>query len=231
MKKGFIIAIDGPLASGKGTIAKKLANVLHGVDLYTGAMYRCVALYCINSGINLENAADVASQLAAITVTYTDAKILLNGTDVTEAIQESAIAEGASVIAVIPQVRKELVRRQQEIGNKAVRDGKIVIVEGRDIGTVVFPQAEVKIYLTASETVRAKRRMAQYKQQKAVPTYEEVLKQISKRDKRDSEREVSPMTNYPEKNGYFVLDNSEMNTDVTIATIISELKKRRLLDD
>ncbi len=231
MKKGFIIAIDGPLASGKGTIAKKLATVLHGVDLYTGAMYRCLALYCINSGINLENAADVASQLDKITVSYNEEKILLNDTDVTDAIQESAIAEGASVIAVIPQVRKELVRRQQEIGNKAVLLGKIVIVEGRDIGTVVFPGAAVKIYLTASVAVRAKRRLAQYAKQKDAPTYEEMLKQISTRDKRDSERTESPMTKDPEKNGYYVMDNSAMNTDETIATIVVELKRRKLFDD
>jgi len=231
VKKGFIIAIDGPLASGKGTIAKNLARVLHGVDLYTGAMYRCLALYCINSGINLENATDVASQLNNITVLYKDERILLNNTDVTDAIQELAIAEGASVIAVIPEVRKELVRRQQEIGNKAMLAGKIVIVEGRDIGTVVFPNAEVKIYLTASEEVRVKRRLVQYRRQKDTPTFEEVLKQISKRDKRDSERVASPMTKDPEKNGYYVMDNSAMNTDETIESILAELKRRKLVDD
>ncbi|HWY80012.1 MAG TPA: (d)CMP kinase, partial [Candidatus Sulfotelmatobacter sp.] len=162
MKKGFIIAIDGPLASGKGTIAKKLARVLHGVDLYTGAMYRCVALFCINSEINLDNASDVIAQLDKVEIAYHEDRIFLNDTDITDAIQEAAIAEGASIVAVIPEVRKELVRRQQKIGRAEARQGKIVIVEGRDIGTVVFPDAGFKLYLTASETIRAQRRLEQF---------------------------------------------------------------------
>jgi CMP/dCMP kinase len=128
-------------------------------------------------------------------------------------------------------VRQELVRRQQKIGKEAVAEGKIVIVEGRDIGTVVFPDAAVKIYLTASEEVRAKRRLAQFQKRHDAATFEEVQKQITKRDTRDTEREASPMTNDPEKNGYFVLDNSLMNEEQTIATIITEIKRRELLHD
>src|SRR5437588_12596118 len=146
MKKGFIIAIDGPLASGKGTIAKRLARVLHGVDLYTGAMYRCLALFCINSTIDLQDHPTVIDQLLKITIDYRDDKIFLNNMDVTAAIQDSAVAEGASLVGVISEVRWDFVRRQQEIGREAMKKGKIVIVEGRDIGTAVFPDAALKLY-------------------------------------------------------------------------------------
>ncbi|HVA96397.1 MAG TPA: (d)CMP kinase [Candidatus Acidoferrales bacterium] len=230
MKKGFIIAIDGPLASGKGTIAKKLARVLLGVDLYTGAMYRCVALYCINSGINLEDGAAVTSQLGKIVVGYIDDRIVLNDTDVTDAIQDGAIAEGASIVGVIPEVRAELVRRQQEIGQEKAQQGNIVIVEGRDIGTVVFPDAALKIFLTATETIRANRRMEQYHRRGDIRTFVEVFEQIRTRDKRDTKREMNPLTSDPEKQGYFVLDNSDMNEEQTINEILAELRKRKLYD-
>ena len=229
MKKGFIIAIDGPLASGKGTIAKKLALRLHGIDLYTGAMYRSLALLCINSGVNLENAKEVTSKLSDLTLAYVQGRILLNDTDVTEAIADSAIAEGASVIAVIPQVRKELVKRQQAIGREEVSRGKIVVVEGRDIGTTVFPQAALKIYLTATVEVRAKRRLLQYNHQENAPTYEDVLVHIKKRDERDTLREIDPLAVDPEKFGYFILDNSEMNAEETIEAIIKELERKKLV--
>ncbi len=231
MKKGFIIAIDGPLASGKGTIAKKLAAVLHGVDLYTGAMYRSLALFCINNEINLDNTIDVIAQLKNVSVVYNDDKIELNGTDVTLAIQESAVAEGASVVGVIPQVRKELVARQQTIGNEKRNHGKIVIVEGRDIGTVVFPDASLKIYLTASETVRAQRRYAQHKNNGDTRSFEEMLADVKIRDKRDTQRTTDPLASDPEKLGYFVLDNSNLNEEETVDAIIAELKKRNLLHD
>lgn len=230
MKKGFIIAIDGPLASGKGTIAKKLAHVLHGVDLNTGALYRGVALYCINSGVNLKNTEDVIAQLDKITIDYRDNRIMLNGIDITEAVQEAAIAEGASLIAVIPEVRKELVKRQQMRGQAEMDKGRIVVVEGRDIGSVVFPDAALKIYLTASETVRAKRRFSQYHKMGEKETFDEVLDQIRTRDRRDKERKASPLTDTPAKLGYFVLDNTAMNEDQTIDAILAELKRRKLYD-
>ena len=230
MKKGFIIAIDGPLASGKGTIAKKLAYVLGGIDLYTGAMYRCVALFCINSGVNLENISEVIAQLDKVTVGYNKSRIELNGMDVTEAIQESAIAEGASIVAVIPEVRKELVKRQQRIGNEAIKEGKVVVVEGRDIGTTVFPDAALKIYLTASVTIRAKRRLWQFEKQGEHVSLEEVLEQIHLRDRRDMERATDPLASEPKKFGYFVLDNADLNEEQTVTAIVTELKRRKLFE-
>jgi cytidylate kinase len=231
VKKGFIIAIDGPLASGKGTIAKKLALRLQGIDLYTGAMYRSLALLCINSGINLENANEVIMQLPELRVSYQQGRILLDDADVTDAIGDSAIAEGASIIAVIPKVRKEFVKRQQAIGMEGVKSGKIVVVEGRDIGTVVFPKAALKIYLTATVAVRAKRRLLQYSHYENKLSYDEIVKQLKKRDERDTLREIDPLARDPEKFGYFILDNSAMNEEETIEAIIQEVKRRKLLHD
>ena len=230
MKKGFIIAIDGPLASGKGTIAKKLANKLGGVDLYTGAMYRCVALYCINNKISLVDALAVAAELDKITVSYREEKIFLNDKDVTEAIQDQAVAEGASVVGVIPEVRKELVARQQKIGRAESEQGKIVIVEGRDIGTVVFPDAVLKIYLTAKDEVRAKRRFLQYQKQGDMKNLNDVLLEVGERDIRDITRSTDPLTSDPEKFGYYVLDNSHMDEEQTIEAILTELRKKNLYD-
>jgi CMP/dCMP kinase len=229
MKKGFIIAVDGPLASGKGTVAKKLAHVLNGVDLYTGAMYRCVAFYCIKKGIDLRDISLVTAQLSKINVSYRNDRIFLNDADVTENIQDETIAEGASIIGIIPEVRKELVKRQQKIGFQEVQKGNTVVVEGRDIGTVVFPDAALKIYLTAKDEIRAKRRFEQYQKQGDTRSLKDVLLEVSERDIRDITRSVDPLPSDPEKLGYYILDNSSMNEDQTIELILSELRKRNLL--
>ena len=230
MKKGFIIDIDGPLASGKGTIAKKLAQKLGGVDLYTGAMYRCVALYCINNKISLVDAVAVAAQLDKITISYREEKIFLNEQDVTEAIRDHVVAEGASVVGIIPEVRKKLVARQQKIGRAESEEGKIVIVEGRDIGTVVFPDAVLKIYLTARDEVRAQRRFLQYQKQGDTQSLNDVLLETSERDIRDITRNTDPLVSDPAKLGYYVLDNSHMDEEQTIEAILNELRKKNLYD-
>ncbi|HSX09288.1 MAG TPA: (d)CMP kinase [Candidatus Saccharimonadales bacterium] len=228
MKNGFIIAIDGPLASGKGTIAKRLASVLHGIDLYTGAMYRGLALYCLEHHIDMNDAASVIEQLPKITFKYQEDKIFLNNEDVTQKLQEPKPAAGSSVVGVIPEVRRDLVKRQRALGLEMMEGGKIVIVEGRDIGTVVFPDAALRLYLTASEEVRAKRRLLQYQDQGGSWTFEKVLETIRVRDTRDKERKTDPLASNPEELGYTVLDNSDINESETIDTIISMLKERKL---
>jgi len=231
VKKGFIIAIDGPLASGKGTIAKRLAAVLQGVDLYTGAMYRGLALFCLEHSIDMENASSVIDQLSKITFKYQKDKIFLNDTDVTQKLQEPEPAAGSSVVGVIPEVRQDFVKRQRILGLEQMEAGNIVIVEGRDIGTVVFPDAALRLYLTASEEVRAKRRLAQYKEQDSSWTFEKVLEDIRERDTRDKERKTDPLASNPEKLGYTVLDNSEMSEEQTIDAVIRMLKERNLIHD
>lgn len=225
--KGFVIAIDGPVASGKGTIAKKLAQKLRGFDLYTGAMYRCLALLCINKGLNLEKATDVESVLSDLNVEFDHNKVLLNGQDVTERIQDADTASGASVVGVFPKVRESLASKQQEIAKKATEKGMIVVAEGRDMGTTVFPNAPLKIYLTARPEVRARRRMEQFLGSEK--DLERAVEELKKRDTRDSQREASPLPITPENFGYFVLDNSDLNEEETLDAINAELKKRKLI--
>lgn len=231
MKKGFIIAIDGPLASGKGTIAQKLAEKCNAVHLNSGAMYRCLALYCIDNGINLHDQAMVTAQLVKIHIVFTDDKIEMNGHDVTKALLHANIAEGASVIATMPSVRKNLVKRQQKIGRDIVAEGKIVVAEGRDTATAVFPQAPIKIYLTASEEIRAKRRLAQMQASDKTITLDHVLELVKKRDQRDTERKTDPLPTEPEKLGYTLVDNSGLTVEQTVDEIVKIIKKRELHND
>src|SRR5258708_1768659 len=150
MHKGYIIAIDGPVASGKGTIANHLARRLKGFDLYTGATYRCLALFCIENKVDLFNKEAIQAAMLHVIIEIKDGKIFLNGNDVTERIKKEDVASKSSIVAAIAGVRKFMVYRQQEIAQKAMQEGKIVIAEGRDTGTVVFPTAELKLYLTAT---------------------------------------------------------------------------------
>lgn len=226
-KKGFVIAIDGPVASGKGTLAAELAQKLSGFYLYTGAMYRSIALLCINKGLNLENENEVESVLPELNIELEGARVLLNGIDVTNRLARPDTASGASVVGVYEKVRAEAVQKQREIGEKAVNQGKIVVVEGRDTGTTVFPDASLKVFLTARPEVRARRRMEQYiNEEKNLDTQ---LAELKKRDKRDQERAVSPLPSNPEEKGYFILDNSDMTEDQTQEAITKELIKRGLL--
>ncbi len=228
-KKGFVIAIDGPVASGKGTLAHKLAQQVNGFYLYTGAMYRSIALLCINKGLNLEDESEVIKVLSNLNIEFTDGKVILNGHDVTERLKKPDTASGASVVGVYKKVREKSVKLQQAIAEKAVAKGLIVVAEGRDTGTVVFPQAAFKIYLTAKPEIRAMRRMEQYiKEDKDL---QKELEQLKIRDKRDQERVVSPLPIDPEAQGYFVLDNSNMIGDEALNVVKDELGKRNLLND
>lgn len=224
--KGFVIAIDGPVASGKGTIASLLAEKLFGFHLYTGAFYRCVALYCIENGIDLLNEELVYKALDHIIVDLTEYTVFLNDQEVSERIKEKDVARGSSVIAVYPMVRKWAVGRQQEIAEREKQKGKAVIAEGRDTGTVIFPKADLKIFLTADPLIRAKRRKTQ---EGLVEPVEDVLKTIKERDKRDIEREADPLVKNPREYGYVVIDNSGQTEEETINTILQELQNRGLI--
>ncbi len=229
MSKGFVIAIDGPVASGKGTIAQKLTEELNGFYLYTGAMYRCIALLCIESGKSPENEKEAESVLHDLSIEFTDGKVLLNGKDVTERIKEPDTASGASVVAVFPRVRESLAAKQLELAKREIDKGMIVVAEGRDMGTTVFPNAPLKIYLTARPEVRARRRMEQYAN--AEKNLDEELESLKSRDQRDTERTESPLTRNPEELGYFKLDNSDMTEDETLDAINIELRRRKLIYD
>jgi cytidylate kinase len=225
MSKGFVIAIDGPVAAGKGTISPLLAKNLNGFYLYTGAMYRCLALLCIKRGIDTKDENAVVNILPEFRINVSDNKVFLNGEDVTQRIKEEDVAMASSKVAVIKKVREEMVSIQRGIANKLIDEGKIVIAEGRDTATRVFPNAKLKIFLTATPEVRAKRRRLQIEERGEKAEFENVLKDVKLRDEHDSDREIDPLVKTPQAFGYFVLNDSEMSEEETIKTIIKEVEK------
>lgn len=227
MPKGFVIAIDGPVASGKGSLASKLAKELSGFHLYTGAMYRSIALLCIDKGIDLGNESQVIDILPNLNIEFENGKILLNGFDITKRLQKPDTASGASVVGVHKSVREISVKKQREIAEKEVEKGKIVVAEGRDTGSVVFPNASIKIYLTARPEIRAKRRMEQYATSER--DLQKELEELLIRDKRDQKREIDPLLSNPESEGYFILDNSDLNEQEMVDAVKKELKNRNLI--
>lgn len=232
MPRRFAISIDGPVAAGKGTIASLLSEQLNGFYLYSGGMYRALALYCLRNSIDVNKERLVEKALLNITTDLLQNRVLLNGEDITERIKEKDVASSSSKLAIFSGVRAEMVRRQQEIAKIHLGENKIVVAEGRDAATRIIPDASFKVFLTAREEVRAQRRLDQFREQGDDKiTFEKVLEQIRERDKRDLEREVDPLVREPEKFGYWILDNSDMTEKETIDAIIKELRKRNLIND
>lgn len=179
-----VVAIDGPAGSGKSTVAREVANRLGLAYLDTGAMYRAVAFEAIRRGIDPEDAATVAELARHIDIEVDD-RVLVNGTDATVEIRSPEVTRAVSSVAANPEVRKELVLRQREWVEH--RGGGVV--EGRDIGTVVFPEAEVKVYLTATEDERANRRTKEMLER----NFDQVAADMARRDRIDSTRATSPL--------------------------------------
>ena len=189
---GLIIAIDGPVGSGKSTLARRVAAILGYIYIDTGAMYRSVALKALRHGVPLE-ASDRLTALAGETRIDLRAfdgtqQVFLDGEDVTAAIRTPDVAQAASKVAVVPGVRKVLVAEQRRAGE---RGG--VVMEGRDIGSVVFPDAQLKIFLTASPEIRAERRWREHQQKGDAIDLARTLEEIRERDRRDRERATSPL--------------------------------------
>jgi CMP/dCMP kinase len=188
----LIIAIDGPVGSGKSTLARRVAELMGYVYIDTGAMYRSIALKALRRSVALE-AADPLTALASDTRIDLRAQdggqqVFLDGEDVTSAIRTPEVAQAASKVAVIPGVRRVLVAEQRRAGGQGG-----VVMEGRDIGTVVFPDAELKIFLTASPETRAERRWREHQQKGDAIDLARTLDEIHERDRRDREREDSPL--------------------------------------
>ena len=185
----FIVAIDGPAGAGKGTITKLVGEKLGLVNIDTGATFRCVALNMLQEHIDIQEEEKIEKMLNNINIEmHIDGKIFLNGEDVTHRIRENDVNGLVSPVSTLPVVRNKLLEVQRNIAK-----GKNVIMEGRDIGTVVFPNADVKIYLDAAAEERARRRVLQNQEKGIESSYEEVLKGIKDRDKRDSTREIAPL--------------------------------------
>ena len=191
----MIIAIDGPSGAGKSTLGKMLAKKLGLLYLDTGAMYRAAALSAIDSGIDLKDASAVASAVENARIELVgepeNLRVVLNGRDVSAEIRTLEVAQAASLVSTISEVRRIMVRHQREIG---ARDARGCVLEGRDIGSVVFPNADYKFFLTAKPEARAQRRFSEDSAKGMVSTFEETLAEINERDARDVSRSDSPLT-------------------------------------
>ncbi len=203
------IAIDGPSGAGKSTLAKMLAKKLGYIYVDTGALYRSIGLYMFDSGINPKDKDAVIEALSNIKIELRfengTQKVYLNGTDVKDRIRLPEMSMYASLTSAIPEVRAFLLDIQKDMAKK-----NNVIMDGRDIGTVILPDAQVKIFLVASSETRAKRRYKELAEKGIETSYEEVLSDIIKRDENDSTRAVAPAVAAPDA---VLLDSSDMNAD------------------
>lgn len=221
-----MIAIDGPVAAGKGTVAGQLADRLHGFHLNTGAMYRCLALYCIEHSVDTQDKHAVIEALSHARFELDHNKVELNGVDVIERIKQRDVTTLVPKVAAIKEVREEMVKRQREIGLKMAEKGYIVLTEGRDAATKIFPDARLKLFLTARPEVRAKRRFEQMggETNKTI-TFDQILADTKDRDYKDIHRDASPLSSNPEKDGYFLIDDSNQTEEATIATVLKEIER------
>ena len=216
MSEFFAVAIDGPAAAGKSTVAKRVARELGALYLDTGAMYRAVGLYMLRHGVSLDDAEGIKKRAAdaRVDVKYVDGtqRVLLCGEDVSQAIRENAVSAAASAVSAVPAVRELLVARQREIAS-----GASVVMDGRDIGTKVLPDAPVKVFLTASAEVRARRRCDELRAKGQDVPYEQLLEEIKQRDHNDATRAASPMVRAEDA---VLLDSSDMAVDDVVAAIV-----------
>lgn len=219
----FNIAIDGPAGAGKSTIAKRVAKELGFIYVDTGAMYRAMALYFLKNNIPKEDEQAVceAAQSADITICYEDGEqqVLLNGENVTNQLRKEEVGNTASVISAYATVRQKLVELQQQLAKK-----ENVIMDGRDIGTVVLPNAQVKIYLTASVETRAKRRYDELAEKGLACNIAEIEKDIADRDYRDMNRENSPLK---QADDAVLIDSSKMGIEEVVNEIKTIYEERR----
>ena len=210
----IVVAIDGPAGAGKSTIAKALAAKLGVRYLDTGAMYRAVTFAAMTSGIELSNQDLVAELTRKSKMLLTDETVMINGLDATTAIRSSEVTAAVSTVAANSQVRTELRERQRQW----IADNNGGVVEGRDIGSVVFPDATLKVYLTASPIVRAKRRVAQ-----SGGNVDEIAAAIASRDLQDSSRSDSPLT---QTDDAITIDTSDRSIDQVVAQLVEMTDQR-----
>ena len=217
-----VIAIDGPSASGKGTVAQRVAKRLGFHFLDSGALYRLTALAAMRGGVALDDEMAVAKVAAALPAEFPGERILLSGDDVTDAIRAEAVGVGASVVAALPAVRAALLERQ-----RAYRRAPGLVADGRDMGSVVFPDAPVKVFLTASAEARAERR---YKQliEKGMPAnmhalLQDIVREMRERDARDAARSVAPLRQEADAE---LVDTTPMGIDEAVAAVLDIVRRR-----
>jgi CMP/dCMP kinase len=213
-----VIAIDGPSASGKGTVAQLVAERLGFHYLDSGALYRIVALAAGRMDIDWQNAEALGRLAGSLDIRFNNGEIYLGKTKITEAVRSDEISRGASEVAIHPQVRKALFDLQQSF-----RKLPGLVADGRDMGSVVFPDANLKIFLTATVEVRAERRYKQPIPANASSTYAQVLLDLQQRDFRDSQRRASPLVQTPDA---ILLDTSHRSINDAVEFVLTEYQKK-----
>lgn len=208
-----IVAIDGPAGSGKSTIAKRTAERLGFVRVDTGALYRTVTLLSLEQGV--DDPAGLAELAGSVSVRFAEGRVWVDGRDVTEAIRQAHVTREVSRVSAVPQVRQALLGLQRKLGRNHPRGA---VMEGRDIGTVVFPDADLKVFLTATDEERARRRHRELQQTGDLTPYDDVLTDLRRRDALDSGRQVAPLRPAPDAR---TLDSTALSIDQVVDTIVS----------
>ncbi|MBM3401836.1 MAG: (d)CMP kinase [Bacteroidetes bacterium] len=220
MRKNIVIAIDGYSSCGKSTIAKALAEILHFIYIDTGAMYRVVTLYFLRNHIALHDSQSIEKALNNIHINFeyknNQTLVYLNDEDVSDEIRQMPVSERVSQVSAIKAVRTEMVRQQQRMGQS-----KNIIMDGRDIGTVVFPDATLKFFMTADPNIRAERRYKELIKKGENVSLEEIYSNLAQRDYQDTNREESPLNKAADA---IVLDNSNMDQEKQLQFVLSYIK-------
>ncbi|MGE5818551.1 MAG: (d)CMP kinase [Deltaproteobacteria bacterium] len=221
---GLIVAIDGPSGAGKSTLAKSIAKELGFTYLDTGAMYRALALKAIRQGLDLTEEGKVAALARATDIDLVEKNgavaVVLDGADVVGLIRTPEVSQMASKISALKVVRQRLLELQRALGERGS-----VVAEGRDIGTVIFPRAEVKVYLDASVEERARRRCEELHRAGREVTLQDTRQEMEERDKRDSERDLAPLRKAQDA---LAIDSSSLNADAVRERVMIEIRKKRL---
>ncbi len=211
-----VIAIDGPTASGKGTVAQQVAAALGFHYLDSGALYRLTSLAALQRGVAFDDAAGLAAVANALNIRFAGDSVFLDEQDVTEAIRAESASQNASKVAAVPAVRAALTTRQRAFARPPG-----LVADGRDMGSVIFPDAQLKIYLTASPEARAQRRTNQLKQKGISAIIEDVVKELRIRDARDMSRPVAPLKKMEDA---YLLDTTTISADQAVEQVLTWFK-------
>lgn len=217
----MIVTIDGPAGAGKSTAARELARRLGFDHLDTGAMYRCVALAAMRNGVSSDDSAGLEKLLSEMQIRFQGERVFLNGEDVSTAIRAPEVTTLSRAVADHPKVRQHLSRLQRQIAQ-----GRNIVTEGRDQGTIVFPEAECKFFLTADPAERARRRWLDLQAQGRTVDFNQVLKEQEERDTRDAARSIAPLRPAADA---IVLDSTHLSLD-EVVTRMEQLVRRRLAE-